>query len=371
MAETDFGQLSAARKKVWSSEVWKHGRDQSFWFSSGFVGEGAAGMNRPIHRVSELTETERGTECVMQLVQDLVGDGVVGDNELEGNEESLVNDTQTIRYDQLRHAVKNKGRMSEARTVIRFRAQAKEKLTFWLGDTLDELMFLTASGRAYSLNTDGTTRTGSQLPQLAFANDVAAASTNRIRYGGTATAESNITTSDKMSYALIVKTCAFAKRKRVKPIREGGREYYCIVMSTEQTRDLKQDSDYLANVRNAGPRSMKDNPLFTGALAVVDGVILYEHNKVFNTLGLGASAKWGAAGAVDGAQALLMGAQALGLATIGEGTWGESDLTDYGNKAGIGYGRKIGMLKPRWISPNDGNTREDYGIVSIKTAAAA
>ena len=45
----------------------------------------------------------------MQLVLDLQNDGVVGDNELEGNEEAMVNDAQTITIDQLRHGVKSKG----------------------------------------------------------------------------------------------------------------------------------------------------------------------------------------------------------------------------------------------------------------------
>ncbi len=114
MAATDFGALSEARKRVWSAELWQAGRDQSFWFSNGFIGKSDSDMNQPIQRVTKLSETERGLECVMQLVQDMQGDGVVGDNELDGNEESMSNDSQTIRIDQLRHAVKSKGFLSLA-----------------------------------------------------------------------------------------------------------------------------------------------------------------------------------------------------------------------------------------------------------------
>ena len=64
--------------------------------------------------------------------------------------------------------------MSEQATVLQFRTQAKDKLAFWLADTTDELGFLTCAGRAYSLNTDGSSRSAtSQLPQLSFASDVA------------------------------------------------------------------------------------------------------------------------------------------------------------------------------------------------------
>ena len=370
MAVTDFGALSDARKRVWAAEIWQAGRDQSFWMSQGFLGKSDTDMNRPIQRVSKLSETERGLECVMQLVQDMQGDGVVGDNELDGNEEAMVNDAQTIRIDQLRSGVKSKGQMSEQATVIRFRTTGKEKLSFWLADKLDEMIFLTASGRAFTLKLNGSTRVGSQLPSLSFAADVAAATTNRIIHAGSATSEATLTTSDKMSWTVIVNARTKASRKKLRPIREGGKEYFAMVLSSEQRRDLVLDPTYQTIVRSA-EKVGAGNPLFTGAMTVVDGVILHAHNKVFNTFGLASSSKWGSAGTVDGAQALMFGAQALGLAIMGNMFFGESDKTDYNNRPGIGIGRKIGMLKPQFNSLPDSGAREDFGIISVKTAAAA
>lgn len=370
MATTDFGALSEARKRVWAAQITREGRDQSFWLSNGFVGRNTSDMTRPVHRITELTKTERGLECVMQLVADLQNDGVAGDNKLEDNEESLVNDTQTIKVDQLRHGVRSKGEISEQATVIRFRAQARDKLAFWLADKTDEMLHLVAAGRAFTLKTDGSTRGASQLTQLSFSGDIAAASSNRIKYAGSATSEATLTASDTMGWDLIVTACAFAKRKKIKPIREGGKEYYAMVMSTEQMRDLVQDSTYQTIVSRAGERGSQ-NPLFRNAVAVVQGVILYDHNKTFNTLGLGSGSKWGSGGTIDGAQALLMGSQALGYATIDNAFWRESDNTDYGNRPGVGYGRKLGMLKPQYKATVDGNTREDFGLISVKTAAAA
>lgn len=369
MAETDFGALSTAQKKLWSLKVWRQGLDNSYWLANGFVSEGG---NSPIQRITEITETERGDKVVMQLVAELTGDGVAGDNDLEGNEEPLVNDSIEMNIDQLRHAVKNRGKRSEQKTILRFRNQAKEKLGFWLGDTTDELLHLTAAGRAYTLTTGGATRSStSQLPQLQFANDVAAASSARIIYSGAATSEGTLTASDTMNWDLIVKAQAMAHRKRIKPIKAGGREYYVMLMSTEQARDLKADPDYKAIVKDAGVRG-ESNPLFKNALAVVDGVVLHHHNKLFNTLdGTSGSQKWGSGNTIDGAQALLMGAQALGYATIGEAEWTESSLKDYGNKMGIGYGRMFGMLKPQFKSQYDSNSRQDFGLISVKTAAAA
>lgn len=103
---TDFGALSAARKKVWAAQIWEAGRDASFWNMNGFMGDGAGSV---IERITELTQTERGNECIMQLVADLTGDGVVGDNRLEDNEEAMFNAAISLKIDQLRHGVRSKG----------------------------------------------------------------------------------------------------------------------------------------------------------------------------------------------------------------------------------------------------------------------
>lgn len=368
MAATDFGALTAAKKRVWAADIWMAGRDQNFWMSNGFVGDGT---NSVIQRITQLTETERGRVCVMQLVGDIVSDGVVGDNILEGNEEAMWNDSLEIRIDQMRNGVRSKGRMAEQDTVIRFRTTGKEKLGFWLADKLDELMFLTITGTSYANYLDGTTRPGtSQLPSLAFAQDVVAPTSGRIMYAGSATSTGSLTAADKMTWNLIVNAQAYAKRKRIKPIRSGGREYYALLISTEQARDLKTDSNYQTIVSRAAPRG-DGNPLFKGALAVVDGVIIYDHQKVPNTLGLASGSRWGSGGTIHGAQATLLGSQALGVAFLGNVDYNESDNTDYKNRPGMGIGRIVGMVKPTFQSIWDSRTKQDFGVMSLYTAAGA
>jgi N4-gp56 family major capsid protein len=368
MATTNFGALSASQKRVWAGELWTHGRDQNFFMSNGFVGTSSGNV---IERITELTETERGRVCIMQLVGDLQSDGIVGDNLLDGQEDTLWNDAIEIRIDQIRAGLRSRGRMAEQETVIRFRTTGREKLSFWMADKLDEMMFLTLSGIAYTQNLDGSTRAAnSQLPQLNFAADVAAPTSARKMFAGTATSTASLTTADKVSWNLLVSLQAKAKRERIKPIRAGGRDYYAVTMSTEQARDLSSDSNYQTIVSRAGPRS-DANPLFRGAKAMVEGLVIYDHQKVPNTLGLAASSKWGSGGTVDGAQALLMGAQAMGFATIGNTDYEESDNTDYGNRPGMAVGRVIGLLKPQFQSFFNARTRQDFGVISLYTAASA
>lgn len=369
--QTDFGALTTQRKKAYSAYVWKVGRDQSFWMGQeGMMGSGRNDATKPVHLVDELTPTARGDRCVMPLVQDLQGDGVADDNELENNEEALVVDDLEIRISMIRAGVKSKGKLSEQRTVIQFRAQAKDKLAFWLTDRRDEMMFLTASGVAYTSKLDGSTRASPTFPALAFAADVAAPSTNRKVYAGSATSTATLTSTDKMSWNLLLKAKAVAIDKRIKPIRIKGKNTYCVVMSAYQARDLKMDNDY-KSINAQGAERGQLNPLFAGAFSMVDGLILYEHNKVYTTRGIASGSKWGAGGLIDGAQALLVGAQAIGYAEIGDPEWGESDNKDYGNKQGVAYGLMLGIIKAKFKSVYDSLASEDFSVLSIYTAASA
>lgn len=372
MALTNFGALTDLQKTVYSKHVSKQGRDQNFFLSNGFVSKNTADMTKPIQRITELTKTARGIQAVLPLVADLTGGGVVGDGVLENNLEALISDSQIIQIDQIRNGVRSAGRMAEQATVIRFRTQAMDALSFWLADVIDELKFLTIAGRAFTLNTDGSTRATSQLPNLTYAADVTAATSNRIIYGGSASSEATIVAGDTVDWDLVTKAKAFAKRKRLKPIMAGGKGYYILVLSTEQCRDLEQDSDYKTITSQAMPRGLK-NPLFDNSKKIINEIVVYDHQKVFNTLGLTSGNRWGSSGTIHGAQAMLLGAQALGFAQLAsEGAgYEESDNTDFKNRPAIAVGRICGLLKPVYKSRYDNNSAEDYGVIHIKTAAAA
>ena len=169
--------------------------------------------------------------------------------------------------------------------------------------------------------------------------------------------------------ATIVTATAFAKRQRIKPMRYSGREGWCVVLSTEQARDLKQDPNYQTNVGRASQQGAK-NPLFSGYFADIDGVCLFEHPKVKTTLGATSGSKYGASGTVDGAQALLLGAQALGFARIHDVQWTEDKDDDYGNRQNVGVSLMMGFRKPKFTSIYTGAS-EDFSIVSLYSAAAA
>lgn len=363
MAFTAFGELTPVQKVNWSRTVWKAARDQMFL--KNFMSDTS---NSVVHRITELTTTEKGTQCLFQLVADLIGDGVIGDNEREGMEEAMDAHSQIIQIDQISHGVKNKGRMDDQKNVINFRYQGKDKLSHWLAQRTDELAFLTMSGISYAFQNNGAPRVGSSpFPGLAFAADVTAPSAKRsLMWTGTALDASNtasITTAFVPKYKMIVDAIAYAKEHRVKPLMNGGKPYYVMFVAPGSLAALKMDDNYQRAVVAASTKMGTESPWFTGATVTVDGAVIHEHNLVYNTKGAANGSKWGAGGLVNGTRTLLCGSQALAFADIGDGNWVEK-LFQYDSQVGLNIDRMIGFLKPVFPSIYDGSD-EDFGLLSI------
>lgn len=372
MAEIDFSQNAQLRKKVWSMVVWQHEVAESFWLGSGMMGA-PGNTNAPVTRINELTQTIRGSVCVMPLVGHLSTDGgVAGDNTLEGNEQDLATDSLEIRIDLWRNAVKNRGQMSEQDTVLRFSRHGAQEIAIYYARVIDELGFLTASGIPYTKRVDGSLRpANAQHPYLRFAADVTPPSANRKLFGGTATSTATLTASDKLTWAKVVSWKAEFEAKLLKPTRVKGADVCCLVAHPYAIRDLRLDPDFMAAAREGDTRGLKSNILFTGAEMVVSGIPIFSHTRVCNTYGAPSGQKYGASGTVDGCQALLMGAQALAWASLSDPERIESDFTDYQNKRSAGLQQIFGWLKPNWLySADNYGAREDFGLMSCYVAAA-
>jgi len=380
MALTNFGTLTGDQLQMWSREFWKVARNQSF--INQFAGTGSNAM---VQRITELTKNQKGTKANITLLADMTGDGITGDNTLEGNEEALRAYDITIELDQLRFANRIAGRMTDQKTVVNFREQSRDALAYAMADRCDQLAFLTLSGVAYTHKNNGALRTtsssaGHELVDLEFASDVSAPTGDRHRrISGTSIAAGDttaVTASDKLAYRHVVELKAYAKDNYIRGIRgAGNQETFHMFVTPQQMADLKLDSDFLANVRNAGVRGT-GNSLFAGSSSLmVDGVMIHEFRHVFNTTGAtsGASAnagaagyKWGADADVDGARALFCGAQALALADIGLPEMVE-DTFDYGNQSGISVGKIFGLRKPKYNSDISGSA-QDFGVIALDTA---
>lgn len=379
MALTNFAALTSEQLTAWSRDFWRVARNMSF--VNQFAGSGS---NALVQRVTELTKSDKGTKAVITLLADMNGDGVTGDNTLEGNEEALRAYDITIELDQLRFANRIAGRLADQKSVVNFRETSRDALAYAMADRIDQLAFLTLSGVAYTHKTNGALRSvlasGQNLSNLEFASDVSAPTASRHRrvsgnnlVAGDTTA---VTTSDVLKYRHIVDLKAYAKDQYIRGIRGAGNdEVFHMFVTPQQMASLKLDSDFLANVRNAGIRG-PSNQLFAGSSSLmVDGVMIHEFRHVFDTSGAttGTSAnagaagyKWGANADVVGARALFCGAQALAMADIGLPEIVE-DTFDYQNQSGISIGKIFGLRKPKYNSDVTANV-QDFGVIALDTA---
>ena len=382
MALTNFGTLTGDQLQTWSRDFWKVARNQSF--INQFAGSGSNAM---VQRVTELTKNNKGTKANITLLADMTGDGITGDYTLEGNEEALRAYDISIELDQLRFANRIAGRMTDQKTVVNFREQSRDALAYAIADRCDQLAFLTLSGVAYTHKNNGGLRTvvggavnGQELVDLEFASDVSAPTASRHRrvdgdniLAGDTTA---LVAGDTLKYKHIVNLKAYAKDQYIRGIRgAGNQETYHMFVTPSQMANLKLDTDFIANVRNAGVRGAS-NSLFAGSSSLmVDGVMIHEFRHVFNTSGAttGASSnagaagyKWGADASVVGGRALFCGAQALALADIGLPEMVE-DTFDYGNQSGISVGKIFGFRKPKYNSDITGDV-QDFGVICLDTA---
>jgi N4-gp56 family major capsid protein len=380
MANTNFAALTSEQLTIWSRDFWRVARNMSF--INQFAGSGSNAM---VQRISELTQSEKGARAVLTLLADMTGDGIVGDNTLEGNEEALRAYDIVVGLDQLRFANRLAGRLADQKSVVNFREHSRDALAYAMADRMDQLAFLTLSGIGYNLKNNGGLRpsmnSGQNLNDLSFGSDVTAPTSNRHRrfdatngiVAGDVTA---VAAADKLSYGAIVDLKAYAKDQYIRGLRGAGNdETYHLFVTPQVMADLKLDSDFLANVRNAGVRG-PGSSLFSGSSSLmVDGIMVHEFRHVFNTSGAttgtssnagSAGYKWGADADVNGSACLFCGAQALAMADIGAPEIVE-DTFDYGNQNGISIGKIFGLKKPVYNSDVTGQN-EDFGVIRLDVA---
>ena len=380
MALTNFGLLTTEQKTVWSMDLWKQARNQSF--INKFLG---TGPNSLIQHITELKRTEKGARAVITLLADLSGDGVAGDRTLEGNEEAMQTFDQVIRIDQLRHANRHEGKMADQKSVVEFRSNSRDTLAYWLSDRIDQMAFSSLGSRAYTKKPNGAARTGSDLGNLEFAADVGAVTAKRqlrwdnvnstlkdsVSGSNTSTSIVNtgaVATSDFPAWKMFVQLKAYAKDRYMRGVMgEGNEETYHAFLTPQAMARLKQDSDYNLNLRHS-VQTAKNQALFTGSSVLIDGIYLHEFRHVPSVAnGISGTDMYGSGLNLNGSQVLFCGAQSLAMADIGPPDWNEKGF-DYDNSQGIALGKILGFLKPKFKTIYEANTLEDFGVLSCVVA---
>lgn len=330
--------------KAWAKKTYEAGIHDAFF--SRFMGRDAKSI---IHMKEELSKG-RGTKINIPLLLPLGGAGVLGDNILEGNEEVLEYRDFEVELFRVRQAVRLEGEYEEQKTQIDMRKDARTALSAWLSKYVDTSIFAVLTG----------VRPAWATTAAAFPFPLTAPSANRTVFGGTASAESGITTADKFTADLIGKAKRMATNDEdtaIRPVNVDGHNTYAMVITPNQARDLRNDQKWIEAQKHANIRGEK-NPIFSGAMGIYEGVVIHEHTRVPVTATGSSGLKVG--------HAVFLGAQAVTFAEGTEPKWREK-LFDYDNKYGASIGRMFGLAKSAFKF--NGTNLTDFGVVNVLTAS--
>jgi N4-gp56 family major capsid protein len=360
MATTNFGVNSPQAVKLWSRKLFREALKRTWFYK--FMGKGSDSLIQ----IAEDTSKGPGDRVRVTLRMLLSGAGISGDGTLEGNEESLSVYSDDVLIDQLRHAVRSGGKMSEQRIPFSVREEARQGLTDWWADRIDAWCMNQLAANAA---VNDTKYTGNQA--------ITAADSNHIFYGAVGSGHtdqglvisSGASASNSLKLNMIDNLVMRAKTlsPQIRPIRANGKDHYVMFIHPEQVYDLRNDGlsangtvTSWSDIQRAAVQGgqVENNPLFTGALGVYNGVILHESTRVPRTFTSSATITGGRVAVFCGAQA---GTVAFGRG-FGPGrmSWVE-ELFDYKNQLGVSAGLIAGVKKNVFNSA-------DFGVLTQVTS---
>jgi N4-gp56 family major capsid protein len=338
--DTDYQVNSPLAVKKWAPKLMKEALKETF--AAQFMGEDE---NSLIQVKTELKD--KGDRVTIGLRQQLQGEGVSGDDDLEGNEEALETYTDNLIIDQLGHATRSKGEMSEQRVSFDVREENKDALADWWSDRWDDWFFNQITSNTNVVNVKFT---GMQAVTAADADHIVLPSNP----AGVVLSENSLsdTTIYRFSLALIDRAREKGKLavNALRPIKIGSSRMLVAFIHPTQVTSLRQGvaSSQWSDIQLAAlaARNESDNPLYTGALGIYNNVILHESVRIPRLI-----AAQGGNGFVH--RAVLCGAQAAAVAfgkrnsKASPMTWTEKTF-DYGNKLGVAARCIAGLKKMRY-----------------------
>lgn len=336
--------------------------EKQSYFAGRFIGEGE---NNVIERKVDL-EQDAGDRISFDLSMRLQGEGVDGDDNVEGTEENLTFYTDEVRIDQKRKGVDAGGRMSRKRTLHDLRDTAKARGSEWAAEWFDELIFVYLSGTLAGINEDR------KVMREFAGNPIQAPDAYHQVYAGAATSKATLTAADKMNRDLVERISVMPRMMnslnpnvvKMSPINIEAGKHFVLLMSPFQAFDMRAqtgETSWAAVQKAAAAAEGRNNPLFKGSLGMVNNVVLHEHENVRRF------ADYGAGSNVSAARALFMGRQA-GVLAYGEGGTGtrfswEEELKDAKNRVSFYIGTITGFKKTRFNGL-------DFGVIAVDTASA-
>jgi N4-gp56 family major capsid protein len=347
MATTNYGVNHPLAVKLWSEKLFREALKET-WLSK-FMGKD----DRSAIQIKDEIGKGAGDRLTVGLRMLLSGNGVEGDSTLEGNEEALTTYSDNLLINQLRHAVRSDGKMSEQRIPFEIREEARMGLQDWWSDRIDTALFNQLAGNTGVSDTRLTGHNATIAPT---------STTNWVFANGT-TSEAEVasaTTSNIFKLSMIDTLVEKAKTNSplIRPLKVDGADKFLLFLHPYQVTDLRQNTNtgqWLDITKAVYQGSKANNPIYDGSLGEYNGVIIHESTRVPSVT-------------ANTRRAIFLGAQA-GVIGFGRDnspnkmSWKE-ELFDYGNQLGVSAGMIWGAKKTVFNST-------DFGTIVLTTYAVA
>jgi N4-gp56 family major capsid protein len=366
MAATSYGTNHPLAVKAWAKKLFVEALKDTRYAQF----KGSSSTESLVSLRNELGK-DAGDKVTIGLRMQLTGRGVTGDATLEGQEEALTVYNDSVVIDQLRHAVRSGGKMSEQRIPFEVREEAMAGLRDWWSDRIDTALFNQLAGATtYQTQANGTQSTS---VDNAFSGNQAAiaptATTNLIicdQNGGNTT-EASLSATFKLNLSDIDRVVGKAKvaTPAIRPLTVNGDKKYVLFLHPYQTYQLRSNTNTgqwndISKAMLTGGR-INDNPLITGLLGTYNNTLLVEDARVPYVAST-------VTNVTNFRRAIFCGAQAAGIA-FGSGksdtnmSWVE-ELFDYHNQLGVSAGLIFGLKKFVFNS-------QDFGTIVMSSYAPA
>ena len=231
MATTAYGVNANEAVKLWSRKLMREALKQTW--ASRFMGSDS----NSLCVVVDDTAKSAGDRVRHILRMQLSGNGVQGDGTLEGNEESLVTHTDDILINQLRHAVRSAGKMTEQRIPFSIREEARMGLQDWWADRYDTWFMNQLSGNSAQADARFTGNNTVTAPDAD--HHIFAAGASEAVMTATASAQFRLSLVD--SAVLKARTLTPV----VRPVNTEAGQKYVMFITPEQHYDLRRNTNTL------------------------------------------------------------------------------------------------------------------------------
>lgn len=301
MAVITFGTNDNLTNKVWSlgleAEVLKK------TYAMKFAGKSSDSLLQIKDELSNKAGDRIRIGLRLQLEDDPLGSA----DTYEGNESALTFYTDDITIDETGKPIRWKTTIDAQRVNFDQKEEARMALSDYLAHVIDTSFFNQIAGYTAQSNTLWTGNNSVTAPT---------ATTNRIFGDSAVSTDEGLGTGDTFTLALLDQAVEKAKTNDIamRPVRfPNGAEYFVCFIHPFQVSDLRTSGSQWENIQRdllAGGFIDK-NPIFTGALGVYNGTVLFESTRVPN----GVNSSTGAA-ETDVHRAIFCGAQSAAI------TWG-------------------------------------------------